>query len=85
MPTISMFYGIVIYINSNDHPPPHFHARYGDYRAAYGLNGDLLVGTMPKRQERLIMAWAELHHDELAADWALAMEHAELYKIEPLK
>jgi len=33
MPTISAFYGILIRMFFNDHPPPHFHARYGEFEA----------------------------------------------------
>ena len=85
MPTISMFYGIVIRMyNSNEHNPPHFHAYYQEYEATFSLDGDLLEGEMPKKQTKLIIAWAELHRDELLGNWALAMEKEPLYKIPPL-
>lgn len=29
MPVVSRFFGIVITMYYNDHPPPHFHVRYG--------------------------------------------------------
>lgn len=32
----------------------------------------------------LVLAWAELHKDELMQDWELAREHQPLYKIAPL-
>jgi hypothetical protein len=86
MPTISMFFGIIIRMyNSGEHNPPHFHAFYGDYKAVFDFDGELTKGSMPPRQCKLIAAWAELHREELAANWNLAMEEEPLYKIDPLR
>lgn len=85
MPAISMFYGIVITMNWVDHRPPHFHARYGEHKASYSLEGDLLAGSMPEKQGKLITAWAAIHTDELAANWELAREYEQLFKIDPLR
>lgn len=57
MPTISMFYGIVIRMYYDDHNPPHFHAFYGDYKAIFNLNGELIEGNIPNSKEKLITAW----------------------------
>ena len=57
-----MFFGIVIQMFSDDHNPPHFHARYQGYRASFDLDGNLREGAMPRKQQRLIAAWAEIHH-----------------------
>ena len=73
MPTISMFFGIIIRMyNTNEHNPPHFHATYQGHNAVYNMDGELLEGEMPRRQQKLIVAWAELHRDELLANWELA-------------
>lgn len=85
MPSLSMFFGIIIYMYAEDHNPPHFHAIYQDYEAQFDLNGELLVGEMPRKQMRLIAAWVELHKDELLANWDLANSGQPLYKIEPLR
>ena len=86
MPTISMFYGILIRMfNSNEHNPPHFHAFYQEYEAMFDFDGNMIDGEMPKRQTRLISAWAELHREELEADWRLVEEHEQLFSIEPLR
>ncbi len=70
MPEISRFFGIVIAMHAKDHLPPHFHATYGDYRAIINIKtGELLDGTMSRRALRLIQDWAELHQDELLADF----------------
>lgn len=85
MPTISMFYGIVIQMFFNDHNPPHFHAYYQDYEASFTLDGDVLKGSFPPRQKKLVVAWAEIHQEELLANWNLAKSNMELYRIDPLK
>lgn len=86
MPTISMFLGIIISMyNNGEHNPPHFHASYQGHNAVFDLEGELLEGNMPKPQRKYIAAWAELHKDELKANWELAMSEQPLYKIEPLR
>ncbi len=85
MPTISMFYGIVIRMyNNGEHNPPHFHAFYQDYKATFNMDGELTQGEMPLKQRKLIAAWAEIHKDELLANWDLAINDEPLYKINPL-
>ena len=68
MPTISMFYGIVIRMYYDDHNPPHFHAFYGDYKAIFNLNGELIEGNIPNSKEKLITAWTLMHKEELMAN-----------------
>lgn len=87
MPTISMFYGIVIRMYWNDidkHKMPHFHAYYGDEEAIFSLDGDIIAGSFPKKQTAFVKAWALLHEEELRANWTLALNKEETYKIEPL-
>ena len=85
MPVISMFFGIIIYMNWDEHLPPHFHARYQDFNGMFTFDGDPLEGNIPPKQRKLIAAWAELHHDELLANWEVAREHEELFRIDPLR
>ena len=85
MPTISMFYGIVIRMyNNNEHNPPHFHASYQGQNAVFDMDGNLVEGEMPRAQIKLIAAWAEIHKEELLANWELALKEEPLYKIDPL-
>lgn len=52
------------------HRLPHFHAYYGEYLASFAINPpSLLEGSLPRRQLRLVLAWAELHQDELEENW----------------
>ncbi len=85
MPTLSMFYGIIISMYFDDHNPPHFHAAYQGDEATFDLRGELLEGDMPAKQRKLIGAWAEIHHDELVGNWELASRNESVYKIEPLR
>lgn len=50
MPSISMFFGIIIYMYFDEHRPPHFHAKYQDYEAVFDFDGELLEGSMPGKQ-----------------------------------
>ena len=84
MPTISMFYGIVIRMYYDDHNPPHFHAFYGDYKAIFTLDGELIEGNIPTSKAKLITAWTLIHKDELMANWQLAKNSEKLYSISPL-
>ena len=71
--------------STNEHNPPHFHAYYQGYEAVFDMDGEIIEGEMPKRQIKFIAAWAELHRDELLANWELAINNQPLYKIEPLR
>ncbi len=84
MPEVSRFYGIVITINYDEHLPPHFHARYGDDRATFRLEGEVLAGSMSNRAIGLIRDWARLHATKLADDWLLAERSQPLVPIPPL-
>lgn len=89
MPEVAYFYGIAIYIyfeRTAQHYEPHFHAGYGEYDASFGINPPrLIAGRLPRRQHRLVLAWAELHRDELQVNWQLAIDGQRLFKIEGLR
>ncbi|MDD4854652.1 MAG: DUF4160 domain-containing protein [Sulfuricurvum sp.] len=88
MPTISMFYGIIVrmYCAPSEHNPPHIHLYYNEYKAIVDLNScEISEGNLPKKQQKLALAWAELHQDELLADWNLAQNGELPFKIEPLR
>ncbi len=73
MPELARFYGIVIRMYMEPGAPhhrPHFHAYYQGEMAIYAVDAiEILAGSLPRRQLRLVEAWAELHRDELLADW----------------
>ena len=74
-----------ITINYNDHVPPHFHAEYNGEKALVDIiNVRIIKGYLPKRQLKLVLAWAEIHKDELMQNWELARNNQTLYRIAPL-
>lgn len=85
MPRLCAFYGIVIYMYRPDHPPPHFHAQYGEYIAQIELGSlEVLAGSLPARALRLVREWAQMHPVELEDNWRLAQALEPLVPIEPL-
>lgn len=86
MPTISMFRGIKVYINWNDHMPPHFHAKYGNHEVLVSINDiEVIDGYFPNKQQKMLLGWAAFHQEELKENWELASQQQELFAIEPLK
>lgn len=88
MPALSMFYGIIIRMyaeSGGQHNRPHFHAEYSGQEVIIDLNGDIIEGKLPRGKMRLLLAWTEIHHDELEANWNLLCDNEPAFKIEPLK
>lgn len=84
-----MFYGIVVrmyFFDDKQHHLPHVHAEYSGNEAVFAITtGEALAGELPSGKARLVQAWIEIHRDELLADWQLAVNGEEVFKIEPLK
>lgn len=89
MPELSRFYGIIIRMFSEaeaSHHLAHFHAYYQEYVAIYSITPlEMIGGELPRRQQRLVEAWAELHRDELLADWDLLQQGNRPRPIKPLQ
>jgi hypothetical protein len=69
-----------------EHPPPHFHAVYGEHEATIEIETlGVLAGRLPARALRLVRKWASLHRGELADNWTRARAGRTLATIEPLK
>ena len=89
MPTISMFYGILVSIFYGDieqHHTPHIHVRYQGEKASVAIDdGRLLAGNFPPRQLRMVQVRIDIHRDELMADWELVVAGDEPFRIAPLR
>jgi hypothetical protein len=87
MPQISDFYGIIIFMNFNDHVPPHFHAWYnhGEFKVSVDIKSGIVKGEMPGRAIRLILEWLELHREELMENWEKTRNGTQPNKISPLQ
>ena len=84
MPTISRFYGLVIFMNYNDHLPPHFHARYQDQEVMVEIETETVRGKMSRPALRMIFEWSERYRRELLENWELARKRRPLLPIPPL-
>ncbi len=85
MPEICRFFGIIITMFADDHNPPHFHVRYGDYEAIVTIDKGVVKGEMPRSALKQVFRWMELNKEELAANWQRLQQGEEPKKIEPLK
>jgi hypothetical protein len=88
MPAISMFFGIIVRMQSErggKHNKPHVHALYGDYEVVVTIDGEVLEGEFPNKQMKLLLAWIAIHEDELRANWELLSKGEGYFKIEPLR
>ena len=91
MPTISMFYEIIIFLYFHDddderHKLPHIHARYQGMKASFSiLDGAILSGEIPVAKTRLVQAWIEIQRESLLPDWELAVNGQTPFAIDPLR
>lgn len=89
MPTISMFYGILVlmfYRDNRRHHLPHIHVRYQGVEAAIAIDdGSVLDGELPPKQLKMVLAWIAIHQEELMVDWDLAIKGEEPFRIAPLQ
>lgn len=84
MPELSRFDGMVIYMlfrDNKQHNKPHVHVYYGEYEAAIAIDGELLAGSLPKKQYRAIKGWLSCHEEQAYAAWNLAIQGEHFDKI----
>jgi hypothetical protein len=86
VPTISVFYGVVIQMFWSEHGVPHFHALYAEHEAVIDVRElRILRGGLPRRAMALVLEWAAEHRDELMENWNLCRSMQAPRQIEPLK
>lgn len=88
MPELSRFFNIIIRMQFSDtgqHHKPHIHIQYADFNAVMALDGELLSGSLPVKQLRLVEAWMTIHEDELYKAWNDAVRNIPFSKIDPLR
>ena len=72
MPSISKFYGILIFMHltRKEHNPPHIHAYYGDFEASFYIeNGEIMYGKFPSFGTELVKRFVLFYKEELLAMW----------------
>jgi hypothetical protein len=89
MPTISMFFGIIIrmyFMDTQQHHLPHLHVEYQGQISLISIpDGELLEGPLPAKKLRLVQAWIAIHEEDLMADWTLAVKGEPVFSIDPLR
>lgn len=88
MPALSMFFGIIVRMQSEKggkHNKPHIHALYGENEIVVGIDGEVLEGDLPNKQMKILLAWMAIHEDELQANWELLRNGDGYFKIDPLR
>jgi len=83
-----MFYGIIVRMYKElggKHNMPHIHAEYAGEEVVMSLDGEIIEGSIPKNKLKLLVAWMEIHKDDLEANWKILQEGEQFYKIDPLK
>ena len=90
MPTVMMHRGFKVFINWDDHNPPHFHVEYGGDEMLHMemrriVDAEPMAGDLPAKQKKMILGWAVLRHDELMENWKLAEQKKELFQIDPMR
>lgn len=84
MPILSMFYGIaarMYFFGDRRHSAPHSHAEYAGEQAAFNVS----AGALGSRKSRLVQAWIEIHREELLANWQLAVNGEDVFRVDPLR
>ena len=89
MPTISMFYGVLVrmfFYDNNKHNLPYIHVEYQGDVGVYDIkDGKLLSGSLPNKKHKLVVAWIEIHQEDLMADWELAVNGKKPFPIKGLE
>lgn len=86
MPIVSAFFGIIIRMYFDDHPPPHFHAEHQGEDAVVDFEGRIIAGEISSATARkYIRQWARLRQAELEANWKRAQKLQRLENIAPLE
>ncbi|MDR2895831.1 MAG: DUF4160 domain-containing protein [Propionibacteriaceae bacterium] len=88
MPELSRFFGILIkliYSDTGQHSKPHIHAYYGEHNASIGVDGELLAGSLPVKQLKLVVAWLAIHEEAVYAAWNKAVRGEPFAPIDPLR
>ena len=70
--------------DTQQHHKPHIHAFYGDYEAVVAVDGDLLAGSIPAKQLKIIIGWLAIHEEEVYKAWNNAVRGEHFDKINPL-
>ena len=83
MPTLSIFFGIIIRMWHDDHPPPHIHVEYQGFEALVKIaTGEVSEGGLPRKVAAIVKDWCLVHQAELQDNWQRAQRFEPLDRIQ---
>ncbi len=88
MPVISTFYGIIVRMyreTDTKHNIPHIHAEYSGDEIAVDFDGNVLEGSIPRNKLKILVAWIEIHKEDLEVNWKLISNGDKVFRIDPIK
>ena len=74
-----------MFCDTGQHNKPHLHVSYGEYKAVIAIDGELLAGSLPVRQMKIITGWLALYEEEAYKAWNFAVRGEHFEKISPMK
>ncbi len=70
MPTVAIVDGAKIQFFADEHPPPHFHVAFAEFRAQIGIESlHLMKGRLPPAKLEAVLSWAEPRQQVLMDTW----------------
>lgn len=85
IPEICRFFNMIISMNFNDHNPPHIHVKYNGLDCSVRISdGNLIIGSLPRKQLLLIQAWIEANKNSLQFMWDNRIKEGHIFKLPPL-
>ena len=83
MPVLSVFFGVIVRMWHDDHPPPHIHVEYQGFEALIEIKtGQLIKGSLPRKVLSIVRDWCHVHQTELLDNWELAQRFEPLERIQ---
>lgn len=83
MPVLSIFFGIIVRMRHDDHPPPHVHVEYQGFAALVNIEtGEITKGQLPRKAAAIVKEWCVLHQTELLNNWDKAQKFEPLNRIQ---
>ena len=76
MPVVAIVDGVQIVFYANEHPPPHFHAKFAEHQAVIDIESLVVTdGFLPVAKRRKVLAWAATRKAKLARAFVQATSH----------
>ena len=74
----------MLFRDIGQHHKPHVHVYFGEHEAVVGIDGELLAGSLPRKQLKIIAGWLAFYEEEAYKAWNLAVRGEHFEKITPM-